>query len=129
MEKEQIIAKVKSYATRSTWSKGVETYALELIDNLEDAIKGGYVDLADLESAKLLERALLNGANDWSEYSWNGCSLIYDCDIAERLCCPSELKKTRNGERRPNAREHWLDVQSRALYQACNRIKKAIRNI
>ena len=97
------------------------------MEELEEAIDGGYFDPSDLEAPKLLERQLLNGASDWAQYSWGGSSLIYDGDIAARLCCPSELKKTRNGERRPNAREEWLDVQARALFQACNRVKKAVR--
>lgn len=33
-----------------------------------------------------------------------------------------ENDKTRNGERRPNSREEWLDTQARALRQAANRI-------
>lgn len=53
--------------------------------------------------------------------------MIYNADIAERLCCPSELKKTRNGERRPNNREEWLDTQARALYQAASRVVNAYR--
>ena len=78
-------------------------------------------------TAIISSAALLNGAKDWSQYSWGGCSLIYDPDIASRLCCPSELKKTRNGERRPNSREEWLDVQARALYQAANRVYRYLK--
>jgi hypothetical protein len=74
----------------------------------------------------MVDRALLNGAADWNQYSWDGCSLCYDGQIAERLCTPSELKKTRHGERRPNSREEWLDTQARALFQASNRVKKSI---
>lgn len=118
---------IEERTERSAWSKGVRDYAMELLDSLVELIDGGYVDQSDLESPKLVERALLNGASDWSQYSWGGCSLAYDCDIAERLCCPSELKKTRNGERRPNANEEWLDVQARALSQACKRVKNSIR--
>jgi hypothetical protein len=33
------------------------------------------------------------------------------------------LKKTRNGEKKPNGNEEWLDVQARALFQAAQRIK------
>ena len=66
----------------------------------------------------MTEEKLLSGAKDWKEYSWGGRSLIYDQDIAERLSSPSELRKTNNGQRRPNAREEWLDTQARALYQA-----------
>jgi hypothetical protein len=104
--------------TRSAWRKGVREYALELVEALEEGISGGYFDEKDMQSTNLLKRQLLNGASDWKEYSWGGSSLIYDEDIAKRLCTPSELKKTRNGERRPNANEEWLDTQARALNQA-----------
>lgn len=112
---------------RSAWDKGVRVYADELLDELLEAIRGGWVDLDDMGSDKLIRKALLNGASDWKEYSWGGCSLIYDQDIAERLCTPSELKKTRHGERRPNGREEWLDVQARALRQACGRIGRGMK--
>lgn len=112
---------------RSAWDKGVEKYALELLDDIIEGIDGGYYDADDLNSPALVEKMALNGASDWNEYSWGGSSLIYDGDIAERLCTPSELKRTRNGERRPNGREDWLDTQARALYQASRRLKSAIR--
>lgn len=99
---------------KSAWNKGVTAYALELLE-----------DVADNE--EVTKERLLNGASDWNQYSWGGSSLIYDEDIAKRLCTPSELKKTRNGERKPNASEEWLDTQARALYQACNRIMKIAR--
>lgn len=112
---------------RSAWNRGVNLYALELLEELEEAIDNGYFDPEDLAAPKLVERQLLNGAADWNQYSWGGCSLIYNGDIAERLCCPSELEKTRHGERRPNSREEWLDTQARALFQASNRVKRAIK--
>lgn len=112
---------------RSAWSKGVTAYALELVEGLEENLDRGYIAANTLKDSKQLEKALLNGARDWDQYSWGGCSLVNDCDIAARLCCPSELKKTRNGERRPNSREEWLDVQARALHQACRRVKVAAR--
>lgn len=118
---------VNAENARSAWSRGVKAYALELVDELEKAIKNGYFEAEDLEAPKLLRKQLLNGASDWDQYSWGGCSLIYDSDIAERLCNPSELKKTRNGERRPNSREEWLDTQARALYQASNMICRLAR--
>lgn len=107
---DEIAEKLEARNDRSAWSKGVTAYALELLDNLRDT------------SAENVREALLNGAHDWSEYSYGGSALIYDCDIAERLCTPSELKRTRNGERNPNSRESWLDVQTRALCQAATRV-------
>lgn len=123
----EIRTAIESAKARSAWARGVKMYAFELLEELEEAIAGGYFDESDLESPKLLERQLLNGARDWDQYSWGGCSLIYNGDIAERLCTPSELKKTRNGERRPNSREEWLDTQARALYQASAAIARAAR--
>lgn len=123
----EIRTAVEVEPARSAWERGVKAYALELLDELAEAIDGGYFDPADLEAPKMLRAALLNGADDWSQYSWGGCSLIYDSDIAERLCSPSELKRSRNGERNPNSRETWLDVQARALFQAANMIAGATR--
>jgi hypothetical protein len=103
---------------RSAWNRGVKEYAYELFNSLTEALEGGYFAPDDLAAPKLVARALLNGADDWSHYSWGGSALIYDEDIARRLCSPSELKRTRDGERRPNACEEWLDTQARALFQA-----------
>ena len=103
---------------RSAWKKGVKQYALDLIDELAEAVKYGWIGPDDICNKRLLEKALLNGAASWPEYSAGGCALIYDGEIAARLCCPSELKRTDNGRRDPNSRETWIDVQARALYQA-----------
>lgn len=126
---EKLYQSIENEKQRSAWANGVTEYALELVEQLGEQINGGYFDELDLTESKKVRAALLNGAADWNQYSWGGCSLIYDGDIAERLCCPSELKKTRNGERRPNSREEWLDVQVRALYQAANRICRHIRTL
>lgn len=126
---EKLYQSIKDEKQRSAWDKGVTLYALELAEELNAQIDGEYFDEIDLSDTKKVREALLNGAENWSQYSWSGCSLIYDGDIAERLCCPSELKKTRNGERRPNNREEWLDVQARALYQAANRVCRHIRKL
>lgn len=119
---EKLYTSIKEEKQRSAWNKGVTEYALELVEDLAELIDGGYFDEWDLAESKKVRAALLNGAENWSQYSWGGSALIYNGDIAERLCSPSELKKTRNGERRPNSREEWLDTQARALYQAANRI-------
>lgn len=119
---EKLYTSIEEEKQRSAWNKGVTEYALELVEDLAELIDGGYFDELDLAESKKVRAALLNGAENWSQYSWGGSALIYNSDIAERLCSPSELKKTRNGERRPNSREEWLDTQARALYQAANRV-------
>ena len=126
---EKLYQSIESEKQRSAWDKGVTKYALELVEQLGEQINGGYFEELDLTESKKVRAALLNGAANWSQYSWGGCSLIYNSDIAERLCSPSELKKTRNGERRPNSREEWLDTQARALFQAANRVCRHIRTL
>ena len=121
-EVKQILKETKA---RSAWTKGVKVYALELMEELEEAIKGGWVAEDELCNDTLIRKALLNGADNWSMYSWGGCSLIYNADIAERLCTPSELKRTHGGAWKPNKSEEWLDTQARALYQAQNLIIQA----
>lgn len=109
-------ANEKLKKARSCWDKGViGYYLLDMIEKFDETCKekeeipdNGYEVIA----------LCLNGACNWLEYSWGGCSLIYDSDIAETLCTPSELKKNHNGERRPNSKEQWLDVQARALGHA-----------
>ena len=117
---EYIKNELENRKDRSAWDKGVTIYALELLDEIKESID---YNGKEPETMEELKKIALNGAENWKEYSWGGCALIYNEDIADRLCTPSELKRTRNGERKPNAQEEWLDVQARALRQAYNRIR------
>ena len=110
----QLREAIKNSPARSAWRKGVQLYALDLIEELPDN-QEFYGSPAD-------KKDLLNGADDWQQYSEGGCALIYDQDIAERLCNPTEYKRTKEGQNPPNARETWLDVQARALHQAARLI-------
>lgn len=118
--KRMIIEKLESQKGRSAWARGVNEYAIELLEENESI---------NFDNARLLERSLLNGADDWSHFSWGGCSHIYDEDIAERLCTKSELKRKDGGRLKPNNNEEWLDVQARALYQAYFKIKRIYNNL
>lgn len=122
-----LTAQLATVNNRSAWDRGVQQYAEDFAAELAEKLSGGYISLDDLRTGKGAEKAMLNGADNWNQYSYGGSSYIYDWDIARILCTPSELKRTRNGKRNPNSRETWLDVQARALFQACNRTKKAIR--
>ena len=114
MTRTELLNKLNERTDRSAWDEAVTIYAYELVESLE--VEERPEDFAEFKAL------MLNGADDWSQYSWGGSSLIYDYDIAERICTPSELKKTKGGELRPNSREEWLDVQARALYQAFRRV-------
>lgn len=110
MKKQTLMNEIMKVKARSAWNKGVKEYALELVESIDEN------NLVYLSCD--LQRVLLNGASDWIEYSWCGCSLIYNCDIAKRLCTRSEFLRKRGGLLRPNKYEEWLDVQARALNQA-----------
>ena len=117
---EKIEKGIQSERSGNAWKRGVNGFAEMLIERLliEGDTSGDAVDWLTLKDE------LLNGAKDWKQYSWGGGALIYDEDIAQALCSPSELKATRNGQRRPNKSEEWLDTQARALYQAEQIIRK-----
>lgn len=116
---DKVAAELEAHKDRSAWGRGVNAYALELVEELRERVA---YEGRNPEPGKECREWMLNGAQDWNQYSWGGSSLIYGGDIAERLCTPSELKKTRHGERRPNSREEWLDTQARALHQAARRV-------
>lgn len=122
MEKyNNIITHVHNAPAKSAWARGVKEYALEFIEQLQE--------LEEYEERKIAitEANLLNGAADWKAYSWGGAAEIYDYQIAKRLCTPSEYKKSKGGELPPNSREEWLDVQARALHQACQLVLEAAK--
>ena len=110
----QLREAIKNSPARSAWSKGVKLYALELIEEMpgDREFHGSPAD----------EKDLLNGADNWQQYSEGGCSFIYDQDIAERLCNPTEYKRTKEGQNPPNARASWIDVQARAIFHAASLI-------
>ena len=117
--------RVESHRAASAWSRGVKEYALDLLDHLEEGIEGNWFNDEDILSPNLLIKELLNGAADWFEYSEAGNALIYDKDIAKRLCTPSELKQKKGGRLQPNSRETWIELQARALYQAARLIMRS----
>lgn len=121
------IEKRTGYA--SAWGRGVKKYALDILDDLKQIAdyEGEPLQL-DGASFEQFESVALNGAENWQEFSRGGLALIYDGDIAKRLSTKTELKKTNDGEKQPNSRETWLDVQARALYQAARLVYKAMRN-
>ena len=117
MKTKEIIEKLESLKTpRSAWKKGVLHYAFFIMSKFDRE--------TEIES----ETTLLNGAKDWWQASYSGCFYVNDEVIALTLCNNSELRMTRDGKRRPNCNETWLDVQSRALFQASQLILSIIKN-
>lgn len=95
----------------SKWSKGVDSYAKELKAQFKETYG----------NQPMTEEKLLNGAQNWKQYSYGGNSEIYDQNIANRLATPSEIKRVTRKDGslgNPNPNEQWLDTQARALQQA-----------
>lgn len=109
MKKIDIITAIQAQKARSAWARGVKQTALDMLEPIDD-------DMASAADA-------LNGAETPEHWAYNGCGLVYDADIAELLCTPSELRRSNGGERPPNSYELWLDVYARAAWQAYNLIK------
>ena len=106
---DQLREAIKNEPARSAWRKGVKLYALDIVGYLEE----GAIGYPLYPFAETRE-----GFSFWKTFSYGGNALIWNQDIAARLCTNSEYKRTKEGRNRPNAQENWLDVQARALWQA-----------
>ena len=116
---------VNNAKTRSAWSKGVKAYALDILASFEES--GQWCEENGESVPELDERTALNGASDWSAWTYGGCGLVYDAYIAERLCTPSELRKLDGGARVPAGAATWCDIEARAAFQAWQMIAEAVR--
>lgn len=123
-EVNEIRARLEAVKTRSCWDRGVKGFALDLLESYENICE--YCEHDGQPIPELNEETLLNGAADWNAYCYGGCALIYDGDIAKTLCTPSELKRTDNGNKAPNDRGGWQDVQARAYFQAYRMLMSCI---
>lgn len=61
--------KLNTFSARSAWKRGVNEYAMELVENLEQSAIDGHFSEDNLSSAAAVSEALLGGAASWSEYS------------------------------------------------------------
>lgn len=123
MKVSDLLNEIKKVNCRSNWAKGVKAYAIDMVKSIEYKKEVSY---------RFIKSDLLNGASDWNEYSEDGHALIYNGDIAKRLCTPSELKRSTrsNGslKDRPNRYETWIQCQARALFQACELVSNIVSN-
>lgn len=103
---------------RSAWARGVNNIAIDMVNEILENTDGNdaqHFKRVD-DFARHFYGVSLREAVD------GGSFLIYDRDIAENFCTPSELKRVKNGERNPNSRETWLDVMYCGAYQAIRHI-------
>lgn len=123
-EMQKIRERLAAFKARSVWDKGVKEIAEGLLDKYEEIVQ--YREGSD-PVPPLTEKTVLNGANGWEQYCYGGLAMIYDREIAETFCTPSELRRTDFGRKAPNSRETWMDVQVRAHVQAWVLIKRCMR--
>ena len=100
----------------SIWDAGVHRYAVDIFTNyIENRCLSIYIDASMLET--VTEKGLLNGADNWQQYSISGNTLIYTDDICMRLFGRKPL---------PNEVKDWLGIQAQALQQAAQLILQAV---
>lgn len=123
---------IKNETAKSQFGRGVIAYALDMLDPI---ISGDYSDVnGDSEITALNLGHLLNHVDgncyslntSWdktafakaeslcSEASLGGNFIIYDEEILERCCPPSQRKRNRN---------HSRDIETKALFRAVRKIK------
>lgn len=68
---------------------------------------------------------VLNGASGWHQYSYGGCALVYNGDIAKVVFTPAQFAKWEQG--RKVTAEPLLDIQARALAAGWRVLKSAQR--
>lgn len=142
--KERLEAEQKK--ARSAWEKGVFSYAVEMVENVQnDSImsREQYAEKHDV--GDFLNHVGGRGINMnafWTvddrikvrhlsnDASWGGNFEMYNDDVVKRLCTPGEIKKYESGRMQygPNSKEQWIDVQSRAVNQAVNKIHFILRH-
>lgn len=87
-----ICTEFKARKDRSAWDRGVNFYALFLLENLEE--RAEYEGREPVDTFEMHDW-LLGDAKLWPQFSKDGRALTCDADIAARLCTPSELRRTR----------------------------------
>lgn len=82
-------------AGRSAWSRGVKDYAADLLGSLRD-------------DQPITKQNLLNGANDWSQWAYGGCGLVYDSAIAKCFATRLSSSARKAATLRPIRESHGL---------------------
>ena len=111
--KELVENAVKLRNPVSQWEKGV----LSMVDIILYTCDDDFV----ITSVTNLKKHCLNGADNWSQYSYGGNALIYNCDIVECFYTKSQRKRFYFDDGRCRDTDlfnNLLEVQTRALCRA-----------
>lgn len=108
---------------RGQWNKATAYYADFLLDSYIEICKWCADQNAAIPALSL--DLVLNGASGWHQYSYYGCALVYDGDIAKVVFTPAQFAKWEQG--RKVTAEPLLDIQARALAAGWRVLKSAQR--
>lgn len=118
----------KTEQKRGQWNKTMAYYAYFLLDSYIDICKWR----ADQNEAipDLSLDLVLNGASGWHQYSYGGCALVYDGDIAKTVFTPAQFTKWEQGRKVTD--EPLLDIQARPRcgvegVEVCPEIRRYVR--
>lgn len=108
---------------RGQWNKATAYYADFLLDSYIEICKWCADQNAAIPALSL--DLVLNGASGWHQYSYGGCALVYDGDIAKVVFTPAQFAKWEQG--RKVTAEPLLGIQARALAAGWRVLKSAQR--
>ena len=94
-------------------------YAFELLEQVAEKN-----DLQNVQSFTDFQTKCLAGAPDWNRFSYGGCSLVSEYEIAKRFLPNLVGDKT---PKPPHAAADWMEVQAKVLPMACRRLWYAVR--
>ena len=110
--------------SNSVYKRCVNDLAVELLETIEsDVLELPTFDglLFDNSYGLAVEKLLLNGARDWSQYSFGGCALVYNQDLERALLPPCRWGRY-GGE--------WLlNYQAKALKGAYRNVLNALKHV
>lgn len=131
---------------RSAWEKGVFSYAVEMVEGVQnDQIMSQEKDAEKHDASDYLNHVGARGIKIdqfWTvderiklnklahDCSWGGIFEIMNENIVDRLCTPGEKKRFSNGKMQigPSPKKQWPDVQGSAVYSALVKIHDILRN-
>jgi len=102
-----VVEELEHFPCSSAWEKGVRDYAIDMFLGVAEYKRTWISDIS--------EKELLDGEDNWLEYSHNGCALVYDKNIRDALC-PDEPLDSRD----------WIDTQAVALLEAAELILRVV---
>ena len=108
---------------RGQWNKATAYYADFLLDSYIEICKWCANQNEAIPDLSL--DLVLNGASGWHQYSYGGCALVYDGDIAKVVFTPAQFAKWEQG--RKVTAGPLLDIQARGLAAGWRVLKSAQR--